>query len=79
MPDLDARLSPLFLAAFPGLRASEVREATRDTVANWDSIAAVTLLSLIEEEFGEQFDLEEGAEWASYIQIREALETRLRG
>jgi acyl carrier protein len=36
------------------------------------------LFALIEEEFGERFDLEEAAEWASYAQIRDALESRLR-
>ena len=76
MPDLDRRLAPIFRAAFPGLKDQAVPLATRDSVANWDSIAAVTLSSLIEEEFGELFDLEEAAEWTSYEQVRTALERR---
>lgn len=79
MSELDVRLSTLFRAVFTGLNEQKVREATRDSVAKWDSIAAVTLLTLMEEEFGEQFDLEEAAEWTSYAQIRDMLEKRLHG
>lgn len=78
MSELDVRLSALFRAAFPGLNERNVREATRDSVTKWDSIAAVTLVTLMEEEFGEQFDLEEAARWTSYAQIRETLEKRFR-
>ncbi|HLY17343.1 MAG TPA: hypothetical protein VKR61_08965 [Bryobacteraceae bacterium] len=79
MCDLDRRLTAVFRAAFPGLSDLTVRQATPDSVANWDSIASVTLFSLIEEEFGEQFDLGEAAELMSYEQVRAALETRLGG
>jgi acyl carrier protein len=79
MIDLDERLSAIFRAAFPELRDRAVHLATRDSLANWDSIAALTLSSLIEEEFGRLFDLEEAAQWASYDQVRAALEKRLSG
>lgn len=79
MSDLDERLSAIFRAAFPGLEEGTVRAATRDSVDSWDSVAAVTLASLIEEEFGEPFDLEEAAEWTSYQRVRTELEKRLDG
>jgi acyl carrier protein len=79
MPDLDARLSRIFRAAFPELRDQAVQLATRDSVTGWDSIAALTLSGLIAEEFGGSFDLEEAAEWASYAQVRAELEKRLSG
>ena len=79
MPELDSRLSALFLATFPKLTEGNVREASRNSVAEWDSVAAVTLMTLIEEEFGEQFDLEDAADWSSYAQIREAVKERLDG
>ena len=79
MSELDNRLSALFRATFPDLGSQNLRDVTRDTVAGWDSIAVMTLFTLIEEEFGERFDLEEAAEWTSYAQIRGALESRLRG
>jgi len=77
MPDLDGRLTAIFRVAFPQLSDAEARQATRESVSGWDSIATVTLYSLIEEEFGEQLDLEDAAEWASYQQVREVLEKRL--
>ena len=79
MSELNDRLSALFRATFPDLGTEDPSGATRDTVAGWDSIAVMTLFALIEEEFGERFDLEEAAEWTSYAQIRDALENRLRG
>jgi acyl carrier protein len=79
MPELDVRLSALFRAAFPSLHENNVRGATRDSVAKWDSVAAMTLLALVEEEFDLQFELEEAAEWTSYADVRDALEKRLRG
>lgn len=77
MSDADARLESIFRAAFPSLDGASVRGATRDSVETWDSIAAVTLASLIEEEYGQIFDIEEAAEWASYEQVRRALAERL--
>ena len=79
MSDLDARLSSLFLAAFAGLEASKVRSATQDSTAGWDSVATVTLASLVEEEFGEVFDMDEAADWTSYQAVRLSLEKRLGG
>lgn len=77
MPDLDQRLSAIFRAALPDGKEQPVELATRDTTAGWDSIAAMTLTTLIEEEFGEVFELEEAAEWTSYQQIRAVLKERL--
>ena len=78
MSELNNRLAALFRATFPDLDAENLSDVTRDTVAGWDSIAVMTLFALIEEEFGERFDLEEAAEWTSYAQIRDALESRIR-
>ncbi|MEO8657195.1 MAG: acyl carrier protein [Bryobacteraceae bacterium] len=79
MSDLDARLSSLFLAAFPGLDVGAVRAATQDSTAGWDSVATVMLASLVEEEFGEGFDMDEAADWSSYQAVRLSLEKRLSG
>ena len=79
MSDLDSRLSALFLAAFASLEAGTVRGATQDSTAGWDSVATVTLASLVEEEFGETFDMDEAADWISYQAVRLSLEKRLGG
>ena len=52
MDEQQARLVNCFLAVFPELSADEVGSATSATVASWDSVAGVTLLAVVEEEFG---------------------------
>lgn len=37
---------------FPTLNHSEIQQANHTSVANWDSLATVTLVSVVEEEFG---------------------------
>jgi acyl carrier protein len=46
------RLAQCFQAVFPNLSASEIAGASTDTVSDWDSVAQVTLISVVEEEFG---------------------------
>ena len=52
MREPHARLTACFAAVFPDLPAAEIPHATPVTVAAWDSIANVTLLAVVEEEFG---------------------------
>ena len=63
MDNVAARLTQCFLAVFPGLDPAQVSSAGVDTVKKWDSVAHVTLLSVIGEEFGLDLDFEkfEGA------------------
>jgi acyl carrier protein len=51
MPELEDRLASCFAVVFPDLSAAEIRRASNTSVATWDSLATVTLISLIEEEF----------------------------
>lgn len=54
------RLKPLFRAAFPDADIEAIRpETTADDVFGWDSMAHVTLIVSIEEEFGIMFEPEE--------------------
>lgn len=52
MDEQQARLVNCFLAVFPELSADEISAATSTTVQSWDSVAGVTLLAVVEEEFG---------------------------
>jgi len=52
MPDLSDRLVGCFLSVFPDLSDTHVRQASSVTTTEWDSIAVVNLISVIEEEFG---------------------------
>jgi acyl carrier protein len=65
------RLQKCFEQVFPKLERSQIPEATSKTVEGWDSIAQLTLLSLIGEEFNLDVDFEafEGA--TSFASVRE--------
>ncbi len=52
MTDARARLAQCFAAVFPDLTSAEIDDARPESVAAWDSTANVTLLAVIEEEFG---------------------------
>ena len=68
------RLVGCFENVFPGLSRGAILLATPDTVADWDSVAHVTLLSLIGESFG--LDVEDFEEAASFAAIHEVVNAR---
>lgn len=72
------QLIQCFQAVFPNLSASEITGASTDTVADWDSVAQVTLISVVEESFGVMLAEERYGELTSFSAWREHLET-LRG
>ena len=54
---------------FPDFPADRITSATQDTVQTWDSVAAITLMNLIEEEFSIQMDFEDLGELTSFQKI----------
>jgi len=66
MTDITERLVTCFAEVFPHLSAAEIRTATVESVEAWDSLAAVTLLALVEEEFGIEFDIGAVADLSSF-------------
>jgi acyl carrier protein len=52
MSNEEERLTECFRSVFPDLSSDEILRASSASVATWDSLATVTLVSLIEEEFG---------------------------
>jgi acyl carrier protein len=60
---------------FPDMAQSEITIATQDTVGAWDSVAAITLLNVIEDEFQITMDLEMVAELDSFQKIQNYLAT----
>jgi acyl carrier protein len=56
--DLDDRLVRCISSAFPGLADQEIRTVGVEQLADADSLAAVTLVALIDQEFGVDLDLE---------------------
>ena len=55
----DDRLIRCFASAFPDATRDEIRTAKFDAMPGWDSLRGVTLLAVLDEEFGIQIDLQE--------------------
>ena len=51
MKDLRQRLERCFLVAFPSASAAGIRRASIGSLPEWDSLVAVNLVALVEEEF----------------------------
>ena len=75
MNDIHPRLIRCFSTVFPGLAESRIPAASPETVADWDSVSALTLLSVIEEEFSCQIDLDALPELTSFQAIAAYLAT----
>ncbi len=78
MPDMKERLSKCFLAVFPGLTERQLNAANPRTIATWDSVAHLSLLTLIDEEFALGLDYEEYEAFDSYSSILAFLNERAK-
>ena len=73
MNDTPARLTRCFAAVFPDISEQQITNASLDTVEGWDSVAAATLVTTVEEEFGIEFDGEILDSLTSYQSILDYL------
>lgn len=73
MTDTQARLTRCFQAVFPDLSEGEIVRAAVGRTANWDSVATVTLVAAVEEEFTMQFDVSEIENLNSFERFTERL------
>ena len=81
MSESESRLLRCFLSVFPALSPDEIRAASAQSLAEWDSLAAVTLVTVVQEEFSVEIDLLDLAELDSFQAIwtyLRRLETRDR-
>lgn len=76
MSNLEQRLTRCFSVVFPELQESEIPKASPSSVASWDSVATITLTSVVEEEFGVPLDPEEAPELASFALLADHLRGR---
>jgi acyl carrier protein len=77
--NITSRLTSCFQAVFPDLPASEIPIAAQDTVRAWDSVATITLINVIDDEFHVLLDYERLAEYRSFEDVRSFLAENLRG
>jgi acyl carrier protein len=75
--ELAERLVKCFKHVFPAMNTADIPAATQETTGAWDSVAHVTLLSLIGEEFGIDIDFEEFAEATSFAAILNLVRARV--
>jgi acyl carrier protein len=78
MPELDDRLTRCFASVFPALGPDQIRAASVESVPAWDSLAAVTLIAILEQEFDTQIDLMEMPELTSYRAVRDYLQRQIK-
>ena len=57
MDNLEHRLVRCFSSVFPELNEDQIRNASVDSVPDWHSLASITLISVVQEEFGVQVGL----------------------
>jgi acyl carrier protein len=77
MPNIETRVVRCFSNVFPAVPPAEISRASTASLAAWDSVAHVTLLSSISEEFGLEFELEDFEELVSYALIVDYLESKI--
>lgn len=75
MDETKTRLIKCFETVFPEMPGREITIAAQSSVAAWDSIGAITLLNVIENEFGITMDLELAGELDSFPKVHEYLRT----
>jgi acyl carrier protein len=73
MDKLDERLMHCFSSVFPEMNDEGIRSADVVHLADVDSLAAVTLVALIDEEFGVDMDLEGLLSLGNFEAVRQAL------
>jgi acyl carrier protein len=79
MSSLEARVQQCFATAFPDLPSAEISGAVLDSTPQWDSVATVILIIVLEEEFGIQIDPANVARLTSYVSIVDYLQVRTEG
>jgi acyl carrier protein len=71
------KLKNCFRAVFPTLSEASIPNAAVATVAAWDSVAAITLLHVVEEEFQIEVDLDRLAELDSFESLAAFLAAKI--
>ncbi len=71
------RLIECFAVVFPHLERREIPRATMASVGEWDSLASVNIITVVQEEFGIQIAPEDFDSFASFDLIHDLVERNL--
>ncbi|HTT22818.1 MAG TPA: acyl carrier protein [Candidatus Sulfotelmatobacter sp.] len=66
MDEMERRLAACFSAVLPELAAEEISLASARSVESWDSVATISLIAVVEEEFGINVEIDEPAQFDSF-------------
>jgi acyl carrier protein len=73
MSDLENRLVGCFQSVFPEMTEADIRNASQEKLDQWDSVAAITLVNVVEEEFSTQIDYDLLPNLDSFAKVLEYL------
>jgi len=76
MFEQESRLVRCFSAVFPWLTPEEIRNVNAESSEIWDSLTAVTLVAVVEQEFGVEIPQELVPQLASFGDVLTYLEQR---
>jgi acyl carrier protein len=66
MNDISTRLQSCFASVFPDLTPGEILNASTKSVSKWDSLASITLISLVCEEFNVDLNMDDFEQFTSF-------------
>jgi len=66
MNDISTRLQRCFASVFPELTSDEILKASTKSVTKWDSLASITLISLVCEEFNVELNMDDFEQFTSF-------------
>lgn len=70
---IHSQLEECFSLAFPGLEAAGIPDASMETLAEWDSLAMLTLVGVIEETFQVTIALDDLPSLVSFEKLEQYL------
>jgi acyl carrier protein len=78
MDEIENRLVACFSSVLPEISPEEISQASATSVDSWDSVTTVTLIAVIEEEFGISIGDVEPAKFDSFQNILAFLQQTVR-
>lgn len=70
MDELEDRLVRCFSSVFPGLTTEQIHTASAESLSAWDSLASVTLVAVLQQEYEIQINLMDLAELVSFEAVQ---------
>jgi acyl carrier protein len=78
MDETRERLTKCFQVVFPDLPQDAIAGSSTATIAAWDSVASITLMNVVEDEFAIEMDLDDLANLDSFEKLYSYLQRRLQ-